>query len=38
MMFYGRLIPADEYFARIDAVDVSTVKRVADRFICDQVR
>ncbi|XP_078164183.1 insulinase (Peptidase family M16) protein [Carex rostrata] len=33
---YGRRIPAAELFARIDAVDASAVKRVANRFIFDQ--
>ncbi|CAL4913236.1 unnamed protein product [Urochloa decumbens] len=36
MLTYGRRIPAPELFARIDAVDASTVKRVANRFIFDQ--
>lgn len=35
---YGRRIPAAELFARIDAVDASAVKRVANRFIFDQVQ
>ncbi|KAJ6843312.1 uncharacterized protein M6B38_297335 [Iris pallida] len=33
---YGRRIPVAELFARIDAVDASTIKRVANRFIFDQ--
>eukprot|EP00252_Welwitschia_mirabilis_P010746 TRINITY_DN2422_c0_g1_i1.p1 TRINITY_DN2422_c0_g1~~TRINITY_DN2422_c0_g1_i1.p1 ORF type:complete len:510 (-),score=61.71 TRINITY_DN2422_c0_g1_i1:822-2351(-) len=33
---YGRRIPPAEFFARIDAVDLDTVKRVAHRFILDQ--
>ena len=37
MLTYGRRIPIPELFARIDAVDASTVKRVANRFIFDQV-
>lgn len=37
LLTYGRRIPAAELFARIDAVDASTVKRVANRFIFDQV-
>uniref|UniRef100_K4A8P9 Peptidase M16 N-terminal domain-containing protein n=1 Tax=Setaria italica TaxID=4555 RepID=K4A8P9_SETIT len=36
LLTYGRRIPAPELFARIDAVDASTVKRVANRFIFDQ--
>lgn len=36
LLTYGRRIPAAELFARIDAVDASTVKRVANRFIFDQ--
>nr|GMD52925.1 probable mitochondrial-processing peptidase subunit beta, mitochondrial isoform X2 [Ipomoea batatas] len=34
---YGRRIPFAELFARIDAVDASTIKRVANRFIFDRV-
>lgn len=37
LLTYGRRIPIPELFARIDAVDASTVKRVANRFIFDQV-
>ena len=37
LLTYGRRIPTPELFARIDAVDASTVKRVANRFIFDQV-
>jgi predicted Zn-dependent peptidase len=37
LLIYGRRIPIPELFARIDAVDASTVKRVANRFIFDQV-
>ncbi|THF99485.1 hypothetical protein TEA_016357 [Camellia sinensis var. sinensis] len=37
LLTYGRRIPFAELFARIDAVDASTVKRVANRFIFDQV-
>ena len=33
---YGRRIPKAELFARIDAVDASVIKAVADRFIYDQ--
>ncbi|XP_042502928.1 probable mitochondrial-processing peptidase subunit beta, mitochondrial [Macadamia integrifolia] len=33
---YGRRIPFAELFARIDAVDASTVKRVANRFVFDR--
>ncbi|KAF8408188.1 hypothetical protein HHK36_007330 [Tetracentron sinense] len=36
LLTYGRRIPFAELFARIDAVDASTVKRVANRFIFDQ--
>lgn len=36
LLTYGRRIPVTELFARIDAVDASTVKRVASRFIFDQ--
>ncbi|KAK8481682.1 hypothetical protein V6N11_043567 [Hibiscus sabdariffa] len=36
LLTYGRRIPYAELFARIDAVDPSTVKRVANRFIYDR--
>ncbi|KAM7520670.1 hypothetical protein LguiB_019632 [Lonicera macranthoides] len=36
LLTYGRRIPYAELFARIDAVDASTVKRVANRFIFDR--
>ncbi|XP_048229812.1 probable mitochondrial-processing peptidase subunit beta, mitochondrial isoform X1 [Ricinus communis] len=36
LLTYGRRIPFAELFARIDAVDASTVKRVANRFIHDK--
>ncbi|CAN1248304.1 Probable mitochondrial-processing peptidase subunit beta, mitochondrial [Linum perenne] len=36
LLTYGRRIPSAELFARIDAVDASTVKRVANRFIYDK--
>lgn len=36
-LIYGRRIPIPELFARIDAVDPSTIRRVANRFIFDQV-
>ncbi|KAL2897385.1 putative mitochondrial-processing peptidase subunit beta mitochondrial [Bienertia sinuspersici] len=36
LLTYGRRIPFAELFARIDAVDASTVKRVANRFIYDR--
>ncbi|KAK3042329.1 hypothetical protein RJ639_002375 [Escallonia herrerae] len=36
LITYGRRIPFAELFARIDAVDASTIKRVANRFIFDQ--
>ena len=38
LLTYGRRIPFAELFARIDAVDSNTVKRVANRFIFDRVR
>lgn len=38
LLTYGRRIPVAELFARIDAVDASTVKRIANRFIFDQVK
>lgn len=36
LLTYGRRIPFAELLARIDAVDVSTIKRVANRSIFDQ--
>ncbi|KAJ9173212.1 hypothetical protein P3X46_016374 [Hevea brasiliensis] len=36
LLTYGRRIPFAELFARIDAVDASTIKRVANRFIHDK--
>jgi processing peptidase subunit beta len=36
LLVYGRRIPRDEMFARIDAVDASAVKRVASKVIQDQ--
>ncbi|GAY52805.1 hypothetical protein WN944_005604 [Citrus x changshan-huyou] len=36
LLTYGRRIPFAELFARIDSVDASTVKRVANRFIYDR--
>ncbi|KAL7261469.1 hypothetical protein ACSBR1_000006 [Camellia fascicularis] len=36
LLTYGRIIPFAKLFARIDAVDASTVKGVAIRFIFDQ--
>lgn len=36
LLTYGRRMPYAELFARIDAVDASTVKRVANRFIFDE--
>ena len=36
LITYGRYIPKEELFARIDAVDVETVKEVANRVIYDQ--
>eukprot|EP00262_Sarcandra_glabra_P004201 TRINITY_DN1517_c0_g1_i1.p1 TRINITY_DN1517_c0_g1~~TRINITY_DN1517_c0_g1_i1.p1 ORF type:complete len:534 (+),score=78.53 TRINITY_DN1517_c0_g1_i1:162-1763(+) len=36
LLTYGRRIPVAELFARIDAVNASTIKRVANRFIFDR--
>ncbi|KAL3624047.1 hypothetical protein CASFOL_032863 [Castilleja foliolosa] len=36
LLTYGRRIPYAELFARIDAVDVNTIKRVANRVIFDR--
>ncbi|KAI4339672.1 hypothetical protein MLD38_024587 [Melastoma candidum] len=36
LLTYGRRIPFAELFARIDAVNASTVKRVANRFLNDR--
>ncbi|CAH9115864.1 unnamed protein product [Cuscuta epithymum] len=36
LITYGRRIPYAELFARIDSVDASTIKRVANRFIFDR--
>ncbi|GJQ15632.1 hypothetical protein GpartN1_g7423.t1 [Galdieria partita] len=36
LLVYGRRIPLLEMFARIDAVDISTLKRVANRYIYDR--
>ncbi|RID64684.1 hypothetical protein BRARA_E03603 [Brassica rapa] len=36
LLTYGRRIPTAELFARIDAVDASTVKRVANKYIYDK--
>jgi len=36
LLVYGRRISTAEVFARIDAVDASVIKRVADRFLYDQ--
>ncbi|XP_048317960.2 probable mitochondrial-processing peptidase subunit beta, mitochondrial [Ziziphus jujuba] len=36
LLKYGRRIPLTELMARIDAVDVDTVKHVANRFIFDK--
>ena len=38
LLVYGRRLPKAELFARIDAVDASAVKAVANRFLLDQVR
>lgn len=36
LLTYGRRLPLVELFARIDAVDAATVRRVAKRFIFDK--
>ncbi|XP_073149901.1 probable mitochondrial-processing peptidase subunit beta, mitochondrial [Henckelia pumila] len=36
LLTYGRRLPYAELFARIDSVDATTVKRVANRFIFDR--
>jgi len=36
LLTYGRRVTKEEMFDRIDAVDVSTIKAVADRFINNQ--
>lgn len=36
LLVYGRRIPRAEIFARIDAVDASAVKAVANKFMLDQ--
>nr|GMD27405.1 probable mitochondrial-processing peptidase subunit beta, mitochondrial [Ipomoea batatas] len=36
LITYGRRMPYAELFARIDAVDANTIKRVANRFIFDR--
>jgi processing peptidase subunit beta len=36
MLVYGRRLSKAELFARIDAVDASVVRTVADRFFYDQ--
>ncbi|KAL4377023.1 hypothetical protein GQ457_02G018950 [Hibiscus cannabinus] len=36
LLTYGRRIPFAELFARIDAVDANTIKRVANRFLYDR--
>eukprot|EP00210_Caulerpa_lentillifera_P001651 g1587.t1 len=36
LLVYGRRISRAELFTRIDAVDVSVIKRVAERFLYDQ--
>lgn len=36
LLTFGRRLPLAELFARIDAVDADTVKRVASRFIYDK--
>jgi mitochondrial-processing peptidase subunit beta len=36
LLVYGRRIPMAEWFARIDAVDVDAVKRVANKYLYDR--
>ncbi|KAL9246339.1 hypothetical protein vseg_019886 [Gypsophila vaccaria] len=36
LLAYGRRIPFAELYARIDAVDADTIKRVANRFLFDK--
>ncbi|KAK1415999.1 hypothetical protein QVD17_31787 [Tagetes erecta] len=36
LLDYGRRIPLAEFFARLDAVNVATIKRVANKYIFDQ--
>jgi processing peptidase subunit beta len=36
VLCYGRRVPIDEMFARIDAVDESTVMRVASEYVFDR--
>jgi mitochondrial-processing peptidase subunit beta len=36
VLVYGRRIPMSEWFARIDAIDVDAVKRVANKYIYDR--
>lgn len=36
VLVYGRRIPREEMFARIDAVDAGSIKRVAGKVIQDQ--
>lgn len=36
MLVYGRRIPMAEWFARIDAIDVDAIKRVANKYIFDR--
>ncbi|XP_075481746.1 putative mitochondrial-processing peptidase subunit beta, mitochondrial [Primulina tabacum] len=36
LLTYGRRLPSAELFTRIDSVDASTVKRIANRFIFDR--
>ena len=37
MLTYGRRIPPEELFARLDLIDVEAVKKAANRFIYDKV-
>ena len=36
LLVYGRRIPKAELFARIDAVDASTIRAVCQKFLMDQ--
>jgi mitochondrial-processing peptidase subunit beta len=36
LLVYGRRVPMSEWFARIDAVDVDAIKRVANKYMFDR--
>lgn len=38
MLTYGRLVPFLELFARIDAVDATTIKEIVREFIIEKAR